>query len=108
MLKKFVENPSTLKVEATLFVFLALVLRCQEDRLQQLKKSNMWFFGAFIPQILVKKMIQAWDHLIRECWEPIFSPSFCLFACGASTLFVRKSFGVPQSGATKNEKIIEN
>lgn len=72
-------------------------------------KSNMWFFGAFItfiPEILVKKMIQAWDHLIRECWEPIFSPSFCLFACRASTLFVRKSFGVPQSGATKkNEKI---
>lgn len=64
-------------------------------------KSNMWFFGAFIPQILVKKMIQAWDHLIRECSEPIFSPSFCLFACGASTLFVRKSFGVLQSGATK-------
>ena len=64
-------------------------------------KSNMWFFGAFIPQILVKKMIQACDHLIRECSEPIFSPSFCLFACGASTLFVRKSFGVLQSGATK-------
>ena len=61
----------------------------------------MWFFGAFIPQILVKKMIQAWDHLIRECSEPIFSPSFCLLACGASTLFVRKSFGVLQSGATK-------
>lgn len=52
----------------------------------------MWFFGAFIPQNLVKTMIQASDHLIRECSEP----SFCLFACGASTLFVRKFLGFPK------------